>query len=361
MEVDETSVVDNTSTDTGTTDTGATTPTEQVDTRSSAAPEDAGAVNDRATAQPKADTRLNRPGSSATPLNAIPQNPQKGLGAKPTPEEELTWQKRYSDLQGKTQRELNEIQTRERQHQGELEQLRQFRQQQLQQAETAKLRQWSKQHPEHGKFQNLLTKAATVRQQLRQIDPKAPPETQDAMRANILSALAPEEQQTLQDYQQESETFQRDFFTDPRGTIQPMMREAIQEAFDQFRMHQQASALVDRDFREMETVLKQHGPELRQLLERNVPYDVATENIRMKAQLGALQNRVGESEQAVNAAKEQQRLAKGNASITRDPAPNSKPDIYAMAKKEAATKGIRTDDPRFMAIVSRIEANTLKT
>jgi hypothetical protein len=358
MNVDEGTEVDTTSFDPGTPDTGTAAPTE-VETQLGAVPQEAGANSERKTDQLGADTRTNRDSSSATP-NAIPQNTQKGFGEKP-PTAPVDWQKRYSDLQSKTQRDLNQIQARERQGQAELEQLRQFRQQQMQQAESAKLRQWSKQHPEHGKFQSLLQRAQTVRQQLANVNPDLPPDQQKALKETILSALSPEDQTTLQDYQQESQTFQRDFFIDPRGTIQPMMREAIQEAFDQFRMHQEASAAVDRDFKQMGDALKEHGPELRKLLERNVPYDVATENVRLKAQLGALQNRVGESEQVASAAKEQQRLAKGNASITRDPAPNSKVDVYALAKKEAASKDIRTDDPRFMAILSRIEANTLKT
>jgi hypothetical protein len=51
--------------------------------------------------------------------------------------------------------------------------------------------------------------------------------------------------------------------------------------------------------------------------------------------------------------KEQQRLSKSNATITRDPAAAHSVDPYELAKKEAQRKGIQTDDPRFFQILDR--------
>ncbi len=362
MPVDDVEVPGNATADPGSPDTSAAAPA-TADTQNGAAPQN---TEDSAqgTAQPArnaADTRPGRTSSSTNP-NAIPQNTQNTPGdrAKSSTPDELTWQQRYSYLQSETAKKLSQMEASRRQETQEMADLRNFRQQQQQQAEALKLKSWSKQHPDHSKFQDLLGRAKTVRQQLNAIDPKLPPEQQEILKQAITSAIAPEEQQTLQEYQQSVADFQKDFFIDPRGTIQPMMREAIQEAFNQYRMHQEASSAVDRDFAAMKDAIAQHGPELKAMLERGTPYDVAVENVKLKASLGALQNRVGQVEKVGAAAAEQQRLAKGNAAITRDPAPNSKPNLYEMAKKQAKEQGIATDDPRFVRILSKLEQNLLK-
>ncbi len=362
MPVDDVEVSSNATVDHGASDTGADTPA-SADTNLSAAPQDTG-DNAQAMAQPgkpAADTRPGRVGSSTNP-NAIPQNAQNTPGdrAKGSTGEDLTWQQRYSVLQSETAKRLSQMEASRRQEAQEMADLRGYRQQQQQQAEALKLRQWSKQHPDHSKFQDLLGRAKTVRSQLNAIDPKLPPEQQEILKQAITSAIAPEEQQTLQEYQQSVADFQKDFFIDPRGTLQPMMREAIQEAFNQYRMHQDASSAVDRDFAEMKDAIAAHGPELKAMLERGTPYDVAVENVKLKASLGALQNRVGQVEKVSVAAAEQQRLAKGQAAITRDPVTTSKPNLYEMAKKQAKDQGIATDDPRFVRILSKLESNLLK-
>jgi hypothetical protein len=51
-------------------------------------------------------------------------------------------------------------------------------------------------------------------------------------------------------------------------------------------------------------------------------------------------------------ADEQRRLAKGEASITRDPRP-PKQDPYILAKAEAAKKGINPSSPAFAQILAK--------
>lgn len=303
--------------------------------------------------------------SSATP-NTIPQNPQRTpesradsstlQGAKPG-EPQQDWQKRYSNAQSGWAREKAQIQAERQREAQELNQLRQFQQEQRAIAERAKLPVHSRMSPENAKFQAAKNKADVARQQLRNIDPALPPEQREAMRKSILSVITPEEEQMIAGQQQASEQFLNDLVSDPHSAIAPLVQPLIQQAFDQFLMHQRADAAVAKDFKELEPVLKAHGPEVRDMLARGTPYDVAIENARLKAQLESLQNRVGSADQARAAAHEQQRLAKGNAAITRDPAPTSKPDIYAMAKKEAVANGWTTDDPRFMRLLSKHEKN----
>jgi hypothetical protein len=374
MPIDEADSSVNDSSNTATADVSASTTDNGTST--SATPDGAGVTD--APAQQHADAApIGKPGSSKTP-NATSQNTQlrqpgkapstpagiqkaanPGQPGGPRPLTAEEWQKRLSTYQQESQAKINRLEAERRQEAAELQQLRQFQMQQRQQAEQAKLKPWSKQHPDHTKFQGLLSKAQVIRSQINAIDPKLPPEQQEAIKASILSAMTPEEGQQLESFQQESQQFQRDFFFDPRGTLMPLLQSEIQNAFHQYAIHQKAQTAVEQDFEKLAPVIKGHEAEVADLFQR-APYDIAAENLSLKAELSALRNRVGEVERLKTAAQEQQRLAKGNAAITRDPVPNANPDIYGLAKKEAEAKGIKTDDPRFMGILSRIEANVLK-
>lgn len=292
--------------------------------------------------------------TSTTQTTAQPQAPNPANAASgPTND----WQKRYTDLQSYTDRKLNAAKAEMQQHAQELAELRQLKQQQQEQAERLQLKRWSKSHPEHSKFQGVLTKAQTAHAQIRAIPADTPPETKAAMEQVIMSALSPDEQQELHSYQEEITNFQRGFFQDPQGTLAPMIIPMIQEQLRAVQAQSQAHQRVAQDFEspELQPLVAEHAPELKQALADGVPYDYGVHMLKMFGELKNLRSQIQTMSREATMGKEQVRLAQGAASITRDPAPVKTVDVYALAKKQAAEKGFSTADPRFLSLLSDLE------
>ncbi len=299
--------------------------------------------------KPESATKPNAPTQQTIPLGQ-PGQPQKNA-------EPVDWQRRFGDLKSQTQRLLNQAKMDREQIMRETADLRAYRQQQEELAKQQNLRPWSKQHPDNIKFQGVLTRAKAVNAQLRSIDPSQPPEVQAAAKAAIMSALSPDEQKQLQDYQDTVQQNQLSLLEDPRGFIAPIIQPLVAEAIQQERMRMQADEQVGKDFEdpELKPLIDEHRPEIAKALQDGVPYQYAVHMLKMFGQLEKLQNQVNGMSQQAAMGQEQVRLAQGKSSITRDPAPNKSADVYTLAKKEAERRGFTTADPRFLALLSETE------
>jgi hypothetical protein len=242
--------------------------------------------------------------------------------------------------------------------------LEKWKQEQEQRAQAAALKPWSKAHPENVKFNGLLERAKVIDQQLRSIptvddqgNPIAPAQIQ-SMRNAIVGALSKDEQQQINEYRDSLTNFQRDFFTDPHGTILPMVEQLAEQKVQQALKKIEAQHAVQQDFADpqLAPLLKEHGQDFaRALQEMGNPdktYDYAkqmmllyAENQKLKADQGKLGAKAAHAD-------EQRRLVKDQASHTRDPRAETQ-DPYDLAVAEAKKRGIALDSPRFAGLITK--------
>lgn len=332
---------------------------------------------DEAVGQPDASTEpSSEPSGDAAPLETPPpanagvgakaagaQPPSAATSAHPNPKPDQTLDPRLKaalDEKAQWGRERAEMQRSVEQLRREREQWQQQEAARRAEAERRNLRRWDPAHPDHGKFRSLLDKAQLLNQQVRAIEKRSDlsPEQKAGLIDQMAQQLSPEEQQELQAHQE----MNRDFLLNPAANAREIAvqaaRDQIRDAFAQFQQHQQAVQDVARVDRKL---LEQQGDYLRQQLQSGVPYDAALEMATMRQQLADLHGRTTALSQeqeaartAAKAAAERERLAKGRASITRDPKGVGTPDYYSIAKKEAAEKGITPDSPRFMRLLEDV-------
>lgn len=312
----------------------------------SATPSEQGAQGE---APAQAEQPTKQTDGSLTPPNPVAANKPAEQQTQDNP-----WEKRYRDLMSHTDRKINEWKQRMEQQGQQMTELQKFKQEQEQRAKAASLKPWSKAHPENSKFSGLLERAKVVDQQLRRIPATLPPEQQETMKQAILSALAPEEQQQIQEYRESLQNFQKDFFTDPHGTLMPMVEQLaerkVQEALTQISVKQE----IDKDFDspELKPLIEKYSQDFEKALTDGVPYNYATHMMKMHAQLEQMQNQIKGLSGKAAQADEQRRLAKGEAAITRDPRTPPK-DPYELAKAEATKRGISTSSKQFMDILTK--------
>ncbi len=311
-------------------------------------------------------------GNQTPPSNGTPGTPPAPGGAPEhtgqppanAPAQPMDWQKRYTDLQSATDRRLNQAKLEMQRTNAETAELRAFRQQQMELAQRQNLRPWQKQHPENQKFAGLRERAKTIDAQLKNLPTTypdgtpIPPEHLAQTRQAIMSTISEPERQQLTQYRDEIQQFQHSFFEDPRGTLAPMLREVIAQEMRTAQEQAHAEHQVAQDFEtpEFKEFISTHGPEVRQALEEGVPYKYVMHMSNMFRELEQLRANVPTLTRKATMAEEQQRLAKGRASVTHDPAPAKNVDIYALAKAEAAKQGITPGSPLFNKIYDKLEA-----
>lgn len=299
--------------------------------------------------------------NSSAPTTAEPQaaqQPTAASGAQPLAtgtQQPDTWQHRYSDLQSRTDRQVNQMRREMQQYQDEFNGLKQFRQQQEERAQQLNLKPWMKGHPENPRWKGLEERAKSVGQQLQNPPPGLTPEQDQAYRQSVMSVLSHEEQAQLKEHRNSQHDFQSAFFSDPQGTLAPMLLPIIQEQIQRATEQAQASYQVERDFEspELKPLVQEHAAEIQEALNAGVPYDYAKHMVQMFGRLKQMEQQLQGANKDAVMGKEQQRLSKSNATITRDPAAAHSVDPYELAKKEAQRKGIQTDDPRFFQILDR--------
>ena len=319
-----------------------------ADTQTSVTPE----PNGEQGSQPAANAAT--PDTKQTDGSLTPPNSQNPPQQPQTPAQPDPWEKRYSDLKSYTDKQVNQWQQRMQSQQAQMAELAKWKQEQEARAKQAALKPWSKAHPEHAKFGAVLERAKVVENQLRRIPANLPPEQQEAMKQAILGALSPEEQQQIGDYRDSLQNFQREFFTDPHGTLLPMVEQLAEKKVQDALAKIEAQQSVQREFADptMAPLVQKYGQDLQKALSDGVPYEYSMHMLKMHAELEALRGRVKDVDGQAAQAAEQRRLAKGEAAITRDPRTPAQ-DPYELAKSEAAKRGISTGDKRFMELLSK--------
>lgn len=326
------------------------------------------------------DAQVTQDAQAATPANAAPSDQQDDGSLTPPHSEKETQQqappardwtkdgpvleKRYRDLMSHTDKQINDWRGKLQTNEQKMQEVLTWKQEQEKRAQALQLKEWNKDHPDHGKFNSMLERARTVEAQLRRVPTMGPdgqplaPQQVEAMKQAIMSAISPEEQQTLQNYRENRENFQRDWFTDPQATLRPMVEqmaaEQVQKAIDKM----QAQASVQQDFADptLAPLIKEHGQDFARALQEmpQRPYDYAKQMMMLYAENQALKAGKQSSDTQATHAGEQKRLAQGRAAITRDPgAP--KIDPYTAAVKEAKDRGISPASPAFTAILQKHE------
>jgi hypothetical protein len=270
------------------------------------------------------------------------------------PEPKVDWEKRYRDLMSHTDKQVNTWQSRMQQQSQQMAEIQKWKAEQEQRAKSAALKPWSKAHPENSKFNGLLERAKVVQQQLGRIPGTLPPEQQQAMRDAIVSALSPEEQTQITEYRENLQNFQRDFFTDPQGTLLPMVEQLAEQKVQQVLQKIEAQQSVQRDFADpsIAPMVQKYGSEFSKALQDGVPYEYAKHMMGMFARMQELEAQAKGMAGKAAQADEQRRLAKGEASITRDPRTTAQ-DPYDLAKAEAIKKGISTGSKQFIDLLNK--------
>jgi hypothetical protein len=321
-----------------------------AETATAADPTGAPAETDAQAAQPADAAPDNQAERSLTP----PNSETKPTEQAPPPQQ--NWEKRYADLMSHTSKQTNEWRSRMQETERKNQELIQWKQEQEKRAQAAQLKPWSKAHPEFQKFNGVLERAKVIDKQLRSIPANLPPEQQEAMKQAIVGALSQEEQQQIGEYRESLTNFQRDFFTDPHGTILPMVEQLAEQKVQQALQKIEAQHSVQQDFADpqLAPMIKEYGQDfaraLKEMPER--PYDYAKQMMALFAENQRLKAAHQQVDTRATMAEEQKRLAKGEAAITRDTR-TPRLDPYTAAKAEAAKLGISTDSPRFAQLLSK--------
>lgn len=336
-------------------DTGSTQTTEpslEAGTAPEAAQAEQETHGDQPTNPVAPDTKAD--GSLTPPNSQSPeQQPQRDWS-----KEGPTLEKRLRDQQSYFDRQIAQWKQQMLQTQEKASQLEKWKQEQDERAKAASLKPWSKAHPEHGKFNSLLERAKVINAQLQRIPANLPPEQQEAMKQAIISAMSPEEQQQINEYRDNLNNFQRDFFTDPHGTLLPMVEQLAEQKVQQFMQRMEAQQSVQQDFQDpqLAPLIKEHGQDFARALQEmpSRPYDYAKQMMLLYAENQRLKAQSSKVDAKAEMAKEQQRLTKGEAAITRDPRP-ANTDPYTLAIAEARRKGIDPSTPRFAQLLAKYE------
>lgn len=336
--------------DTGSTQT--TEPSTEAGTAPEAAQTEQETHGDQPTNPVAPDTKAD--GSLTPPNSQSPeQQPQRDWS-----KEGPTLEKRLRDQQSYFDRQIAQWKQQMSQTQEKASQLEKWKSEQDERAKAASLKPWSKAHPEHGKFNSLLERAKVINAQLQRIPANLPPEQQEAMKQAIISAMSPEEQQQINEYRDNLNNFQRDFFTDPHGTLLPMVEQLAEQKVQQFMQKMEAQQSVQQDFQDpqLAPLIKEHGQDFARALQEmpSRPYDYAKQMMLLYAENQRLKAQSSKVDAKAEMAKEQQRLTKGEAAITRDPRPTNT-DPYTLAIAEARRKGIDPSSPRFAQLLAKYE------
>lgn len=328
------------STDTQTTATleadGTTTQTEQVD-------ETSNPVDD---------------GSSPTTLNTTPQNTQKPPAPAQPVETVEVLRKRYNDLRSYQTKQANELKAerdRLKQFEGiDANALSAWRQQQ-EQAQKQQLPVWNPKHPHNANWQRTWTKYQTFQQQLGNAPDAA---TKEAIAKNWQGQFQPFEMDLIRSKEQDDQSFDERFRADPKGSILEMISEEVDKRVEDRLQRRQMETQADQDvgswFNDPKNaaIVQDQGSDMYARLQNGQDWNTVREMAEMRAQLSALQGRVGEAETAKTTADERDRLVKSRASVNRDPGGSKQVDPMLVAKE----RGIKPGTPPYMDLLLELKS-----
>jgi signal transduction histidine kinase len=159
------------------------------------------------------------------------------------------------------------------------------------------------------------------------------------------------------------QNFQRDLITDPQGTLMPMVDKLVEQRMSQFIERQQAQAAVAKDFADpqLAPLIEKYRDDYAKALGDGVPYEYSTHMLKMHAhnqamaaEVAKLKSELAQAGVKVESADERQRLARGEAAITRDPRPPVR-DSYELAKAEGKKRGISPDSAQFASLLAKYQ------
>lgn len=297
----------------------------------------------------------------ATPPEAGADGNPSLTPPKPSNTKPIPWEKRFKDLEPEFQRrsqELKRYQSELRQYEGiDAAAIRQWKEQQAH-AQRANLPQWDPSHPEKAKFDSLEARWAFGNKFLN-AHQKHP--AFDEMLQNMQAQFTPQERQLMANWDQHQKAENIRYASNPalrreeaRKEAQEVFQSEFQRMSQEHAQRQQAEQHVEGWFKNPANkgVIENFGQAMYHQLQQGVPWHI----VQRDAENAHLRSQLGTGKQTVAAAEEQRRLAKGNASITRDPATNEPADLYKEALKLAKKRGIRPGSAQFMPIVHEVEA-----
>lgn len=329
---------------------------------------DAGSPPEQPPASPRADQQDQPPGSLTQP-NTVASNTQESV-------DPATF-KRLRDEASTFGRERQKFQTQMEQMREQMRTYQQEREERMRLAQQQKLALHDFNHPDHvTKFQPLLNKADMINQMLDSLaNAKAPdgltPEQQaqwrDSQREMIVNQVSPEERQTLQQYRQHTQQFQRDWATNPTKVLTQHVLPMIRQEFQRIQQESQARQEVQQDLEDpaLKPLIEAHREEIAQAMDgmQKDPYTYAIHHAKVYGALEAAQAEIARLKQQnqgldvrASAAAEQQRLAQGRASITKDIAPQaSNQSAYALTKEWANKHKVDSMSDAFFTKLHEIE------
>lgn len=321
------------------TDTGSDPAPAQQDTQVSPTPD----------AQNAETAPIAVPGTGPTPPLQSGNEVQNQEAQPP----EQAWEKRYRDLQAYNDRRFAHMREETQRYQQEIQK---FRQEQERAAQQRTVDPWRKESPKHQQFKSVLERSKAIEKQMQAVNQIQDPAAKEAAMQAIAAGVSDEEKVQLQQFREQQREFQSNFFSDPEGTMAPIMERIAQTVFSQMREQFVGRTQVDQDFSSplMKPILEnpQYAGYLQERLQRGVPYEDAMEMVKLRAAAEMMYQRQNGQDRSVVAAQEQQRLAKARASGVVAPDPASAPvDPYQMAMKEARSKGITPGTAQFNALI----------
>lgn len=349
-EVADTSISSTANADTATTGPGNT------DTQTQAAP-----VADGTTTQAGQVDETSNPvddGSSPTTLNTTPQNTQKPAAPPAAAQPDTDWKNRYGELrsyQTKQAEELKRLKEQYKQFDGVDPQVVQSFRQQQEQAKQQQLPVWNPKHPQKPHWDRTWTKYQTFQQQLANAPDHA---TKELIAKNWQGQFQPFETDLIRAKEQEDAAFNERFHADPKASIMEMIGDEVEKRVQDTLQRRQLETQADQDvgswFNDPKNaaIVQTQGSDMYARLQKGQDWETVREMAQMRAQLSALQGRVGEAETAKTTADERDRLVKSRASVNRDPGGSKQVDPMLVAKE----RGVKPGTPAYLDILLQLKS-----
>lgn len=226
-------------------------------------------------------------------------------------------------------------------------------------AQAKDLPKWDRKNPANARFSNTLTKWDSYR---RAVQMAKTPEQRQALDETLGRQFNEDDFKDIESWEAHQREFSASMAADPAGTIderaRAVAREEFQTLISQFQQHNSANSTIEQDFNgALKPILEnpEYAKQFEQTLRSGVPYDVAKQMVMQAHELDSLRSRVRGADKATASVTEQQRLLKGNASVTRDPKTSTSIDPIAVAKE----RGVKPGTPAYTELLMELSESNL--
>jgi len=287
--------------------------------------------------------------------------------------------KRLRDEKSSWGRQMSDARRQQEEMRSQISRFQQEREQATRLADQHKLALHDFRHPEHqAKFQPILAKADIVRAQLARLGTSKPPDGltpeqsqmwRDSQRDAIVGTLSQDEQNAIEQFQNHNQAFQRKMALNPGQALTEFVQPMLNQFWQAKQMEQEAQSSVQRDMQDptLGPVLKEFQEPMMEMIERlggtDDAYEMAkhhasvyAQNRSLSSKIASLEQQLGEAGIRAGVAANQQQLAKGKASITRDVVPRATKSPYDATSDWAGKNGVSKGSPQFFQHLREIEA-----